>query len=157
MASAFLVYGCVLKTDSIGNDDCISDTTPQLEIKIPLFIFNDSIEVSTRSFIEDTLYLNVSSGVLTDDLCSTSAASEILYGQTINIYPNPTTGHCSIELPYKSSIAEVIIINTFGQEMSRTRYSNTSKLELEINSGNGLYFVRVLVGDKSGVYKVLKM
>ena len=31
----------------------------------------------------------------------------------------------------------------FGQEMSRMRYSNTSKLEMEIEGESGLYFVRV--------------
>ena len=54
-------------------------------------------------------------------------------------------------------VTEVNITNAFGQVVSRARYSNTSKLELEIKGESGLYFVRVVAGEKSGVYKVVKM
>ena len=74
-----------------------------------------------------------------------------------NISPNPTTGHLIISLPEQSPYTEVTITNAFGQEVSRSRYSNTLKLELEIKGENGLYFVRVVAGEKRGGYKVVKM
>ena len=74
-----------------------------------------------------------------------------------NLSPNPTTDYFTIDLPDRSPVTEVAITNAFGQEVSRARYSNTSKLELEIKSESGLYFVKVVAGEKSGVYKVVKM
>ena len=75
----------------------------------------------------------------------------------IQVWPNPTTGLLTITLPNESPITDVTITNSFGLEVSRTRYSNTSKLEMEIKGGSGLYFVRVVAGERSRVYKVLKM
>ena len=74
-----------------------------------------------------------------------------------NIFPNPSTGHLTINLPEQSPYTEVTITNAFGQELSRARYINTSKLNLEIHGESGLYFVRVVAGEKIGVYKVMKM
>ena len=75
----------------------------------------------------------------------------------ITIYPNPSTGNFSIDLYKQSPVAEVTIINAFGQEVSRAKYCNTSRLELEIKGESGLYFVKVVSGEKSGVCKVVKM
>ena len=74
-----------------------------------------------------------------------------------NLSPNPSTGHITISLTEQSPVTEVIITNAFGQEVSRSRYSNTSKLEMEIKGKSGLYFVRVVAGDRTGVYSVVKM
>ena len=74
-----------------------------------------------------------------------------------NIFPNPTTGNLIIDLPDRSLITEVVITNAFGQEVIKAIYYNTSRLELEIGGGSGLYFVRVVAGEKIGVYKVVKM
>lgn len=75
----------------------------------------------------------------------------------ISIYPNPSTGIFSINLYQQSPVSEVIITNVFGQEVSRVRYSNTSQLKLDIEGESGLYFVKVVAGEKSVVYKVVKM
>ena len=73
------------------------------------------------------------------------------------IYPNPTTDHITIILPDQSPFTEVIITNAFGQEISRGRYSNTNNLKLDIDGASGLFFVRVVAGGMSGVYKIVKM
>ena len=75
----------------------------------------------------------------------------------IRIFPNPTTGHLTISLPEGSLDTDVTITNTFGQEVSKASYSNASKLELEIKGASGLYFVRIMTGQKYGVYKVVKL
>ena len=74
-----------------------------------------------------------------------------------NIFPNPTDGNITISLPKQSPFTNVTISNAFGQEMSQAKYSNQSRLELEIKGESGLYFVRVVEGDKIGVYKVVKL
>lgn len=74
-----------------------------------------------------------------------------------NIFPNPTTGHITITITDQSPINEITITNTFGQEVCRARYSNTSKLDLEIKGESGLYFVKIVSGVTSRIYKVVKM
>ena len=96
----------------------------------------------------DTLHINVN--CFTTSINSTSSAG-------IFVFPNPIHDQLTINLPEQSLLTVVTITNAFGQEVSRTRYSNTSKLELEIQGENGLYFVRVVAGEKSGVYKIVKM
>ena len=75
----------------------------------------------------------------------------------VSIYPNPSTGNFSINLYKQSPVSEVTITNAFGQEVSGARYSNQSRLEFELMGENGLYFVRVVAGEKSMIYKVVKM
>ena len=77
--------------------------------------------------------------------------------ELIKISPNPTNGNITISLPKQSPFTDVTITNAFGQEVSRARYSNTSMLELDIKGTSGLYFVRVVAGDRSWIYKVVKM
>ena len=85
------------------------------------------------------------------------SVNEITSHLSATINPNPTTGHLTINLDDRTTNIEIAISNTFGQEVSRTTYSNRSHLELEIKGESGLYFVRVVAGQKSGVYKIVKM
>ena len=135
----------------------------------PLYYYSVTPSVGNIPLVDTIMHL--SSGVYTICLydynhCSvcvvdTILEENILVSETnkelINIYPNPTTSHLHFSLSEQSPMVEVTITNTFGQEVSRTKYSNTSKLELDINGESGLYFVRVVAGKKSLAYKVVKM
>ena len=77
--------------------------------------------------------------------------------ELIKISPNPTTGHLIIDLPNLSALTEVVITNTYGQEVNRIKCSNTFKLEMEIKGESGIYFVKVLSGDKASVFRIVKL
>ena len=102
-------------------------------------------DVAMNSYIDSTYLLN--SGLKISELSSSE----------FNISPNPTTGQLTIDLLKESPFAVVSITNAIGKEMSRTNYINESKLNIEINGGNGLYIVRIVAGEKSGVYRVVKI
>lgn len=74
-----------------------------------------------------------------------------------SVSPNPTNGHLTIDLPNLSALTEVVITNTYGQEVNRIKCSNTFKLEMEIKGESGIYFVRVFSGDKASVFRIVKL
>jgi len=60
-----------------------------------------------------------------------------------NIYPNPTTGRFSVNIPSESSETELMIYNITGQLFYRKECSNTSKIDIEIDMPPGTYFVKI--------------
>ena len=125
---------------------------------------NDSI-LNIQSSVPDTQVVSVL--VMDNYGCSSSDTISIIIAvctgfQTVpladlSVYPNPSTSHITISLVEQSPVTEITITNAFGQVVSRARYSNSSKLEFDLMGESGLYFVRVVAGEKSGVYKVVKM
>lgn len=69
-------------------------------------------------------------------------------------YPNPTTGFISIDL-LKSDIYNVSIYNSFGQELSKIQV-NSNKLDLNINTTVGIYFIKVCNNYSCQSFSVLK-
>ena len=96
-------------------------------------------------------------GVFINTTILTGIEEEAKDNFKINIYPNPSTGNFSINLYQPSPVSEVIIMNALGQEVSRAKYSNTSKLELDIKGESGFYFVRIATREKSEIFKVVKL
>ena len=75
----------------------------------------------------------------------------------LTILPNPNTGIFRIDFNELYPFDEIIITNTFGNEISRTKYNGNSHLEIELNAQTGLYFVRIVQGNRIGIYKIVKM
>ncbi|HXB10396.1 MAG TPA: PKD domain-containing protein [Bacteroidia bacterium] len=79
-----------------------------------------------------------------------------------NLYPNPSNGQFRIALsnmPTQSQNVEVDICNILGETVYKTNYSASSnQLIKDINMPNtpaGLYFVRILTGDKTYTAKMV--
>lgn len=76
----------------------------------------------------------------------------------INVYPNPTTGILSIDLPFYNDKVEINITNFIGQSL-RT-YQNLYGKELHIDIGDlhtGIYFVEIKTNNSSAIKKILKI
>ena len=97
------------------------------------------------------------SGVFVNSTVLTGIVEEANNDFQFSIYPNPSTGNFSINLFKQSPLTEVTITNAFGQEVSREKFNNASKLNMEIREVSGLYFVKVSTGNKTSVFKVVKL
>ena len=149
------------KTDTLIHFNCGEDTL----LNYPTVDYNlsDTMGIqytfSTNNVVENfrdtTLIYN--KGFQYENMCSSTNSIDYFRFTSINIFPNPTSGRITINLFQQSIFTNVFITNAFGQEISRATYSNTSRLELDIKGLSGLYFVRVVSGEKSIVYKVVKM
>lgn len=66
----------------------------------------------------------------------------ILTTNSINIYPNPTTGTFMIEVPDNLKEGVIVIRDIAGQEVNRINYSSHTKLTLN-NVADGLYIIEL--------------
>ncbi len=74
-----------------------------------------------------------------------------------NFYPNPCNDHFTINLNEQVPITEILITNSFGQEVSKEIYKNTTTVIIKLNGETGIYFVRVKTRNRIEVYKVIKL
>src|SRR5690606_6716439 len=70
------------------------------------------------------------------------------------MYPNPSSGHFTIDLGKDYSDVNLQIHNMLGQQISSNKYVSIKTIEQEINTSAGIYFVKV---SSKGVSKTLKL
>lgn len=79
------------------------------------------------------------------------------FGEGLVVYPNPTNGSVTIDLGnfYQSINAQ--LINSTGQVVAITLFSNSRTLRLDIEGAPGFYFLEIFATEqKRAVVKVLK-
>ena len=76
--------------------------------------------------------------------------------ETMNVYPNPVNGILRIEIPDENTcMYDVSILDNTGVEIKN--FSSVGSLEFDVSElPSGVYFVKVLVGDKVFVGKFIK-
>ncbi|MFT4525806.1 MAG: hypothetical protein ACI85F_001963 [Bacteroidia bacterium] len=74
--------------------------------------------------------------------------------QSINVFPNPTTGLITVVLG-DAEQASVVVRSIHGQVISTKSVSGSSKVELEIEGAAGLYSVEVIT--ESGLNEVFRI
>jgi hypothetical protein len=84
-----------------------------------------------------------------------------LIGETGNesfgIYPNPTSGKFTIELPATKSNVDILIYNAMGEMISGHHSTGNQKIQMDLtNYPAGIYFVRARSGQKIFTGKILK-
>lgn len=88
--------------------------------------------------------------------------SSTTQGETDNlnfsVYPNPTAGLFTVEIPVSSHAAELILYSALGKEVHRrTIPSGRTEMSLNLNAiPRGVYWVHVQQENSQGVVKLLK-
>ncbi len=75
------------------------------------------------------------------------------------IYPNPTSGDFTIDIPNKEGITEIIISDITGkvvQNVDLTHSNNLENLNLTISNAPGLYFVTIFSDKGKTSFKLIK-
>ncbi|NOQ75165.1 MAG: T9SS type A sorting domain-containing protein [Crocinitomix sp.] len=75
---------------------------------------------------------------------------------SLSFYPNPTTGVIIVTLPEVEGLITVNVITADGKMGQSYTYSNSHKIELNINGASGMYFVNVIIQTEQYVLKVNK-
>ena len=78
------------------------------------------------------------------------------FENTPKIYPNPTGGSISVDLTRIYTNIDITIKNSIGQEISRQKYSNKEKLQLNIEGETGIYLIEIKADNKRALLKVVK-
>ncbi|NNC84584.1 MAG: T9SS type A sorting domain-containing protein, partial [Bacteroidia bacterium] len=61
----------------------------------------------------------------------------------IKIYPNPTSGHLSIQSKLLHQTMNISVFNSLGKLISTNRFINTQKVDIRLPEPAGLYFIEV--------------
>jgi len=73
--------------------------------------------------------------------------------QQVKIFPNPTAGQFRIQSD--KAIRNIVIYNFMGQQVGSLQGENT-ELTFDIsNFGKGIYYLRIIIGDRPEIHKVV--
>ncbi len=84
---------------------------------------------------------------------------EILSDHTIKIYPNPTKGWLSVEIPGISSdfTGEIRLFDANGRVIQQ-RTVDSRRMDFDLsNVVNGIYFMQIIVDGQTTRWKVIKI
>ena len=74
----------------------------------------------------------------------------------IKIFPNPTHGHCSIDMGKTHSKVSIIISDLSGKEIQSNTYNERQVLNLNLNEPAGVYFLMVEAGNEETLIRLIK-
>ena len=76
---------------------------------------------------------------------------------TINVYPNPTTGNITVALNKYYQTVSVKTYNITGQLIASDSFENTTQFDQQINGPSGCYFIALILNEATSVVlKILK-
>ena len=142
-------------TDDDSPDDAIvySLLTNSNETAVSAQVENNTLTITRLNAEENTLTLTIRaiSGNLYVDFSVNVILNLVTsindYETTMSIYPNPTSGQITIDLPQATEF-EYSIINLMGQKVSQ-EYSSGEYLQLDLSDfAKGVYYIRIKIDDK---------
>jgi len=149
----------IIKSDSLGNtENCaylynVTNKTPQSIILTPIVVSEEIPSVITNNSPVYTIIPII----LVDDFGCVDVAGGIKEKNvaTVSIFPNPTSGNITIEIPEGSqAISEVKVIDILGN--NRLSKRDINNVSLDINLGNlpsGVYIIIITNKNKEVFYK----
>ena len=75
---------------------------------------------------------------------------------SLNAYPNPTTGKISLVLGKRYANTNVEVSNIIGQVIFSNNYKGEQNLDLILEGGTGVYFIKVKTEEGEALIKVVK-
>jgi hypothetical protein len=73
----------------------------------------------------------------------------------IQLYPNPTVAHFTLQTPEYDNATEVMIVNTQGQIIDKQQIFGTTNEIQTHELPNGVYYVRIAQGNRSTILKLV--
>jgi hypothetical protein len=146
----------LVKTDANGNTGCNELSpptiagTPASQITSPV-----TIAGSTLTIVTSPATVINSGGILTT-LCIVSGKDETTIDNNFNIFPNPSSGIFVISSGNLIKEGKITLLNLPGEVVAEKNIYNESREEINIkNISAGIYFVKVLDGEKSYCRKII--
>ena len=84
---------------------------------------------------------------------------EIFDGISFNLFPNPASGEFNLQmLSSNNSEKNIYIFNSINQEIFHKEKISDQNMAIDLSSvTKGIYFVKVVVGDRTGIRKIVLM
>jgi len=74
----------------------------------------------------------------------------------ISISPNPTAGRFTIDLKAMHKDVAIEVHDAMGRICHRNKYVNQMLIPVDLELSPGIYFVKIWVDDKMGVFTIIK-
>ncbi|MDG0972977.1 MAG: T9SS type A sorting domain-containing protein [Crocinitomicaceae bacterium] len=87
---------------------------------------------------------------------STVGVIENNFGNSLSVYPNPTSGNFSIDLGDSYDKSVISITDVTGRLRESKTITQSEILNLSINESAGIYFITIQAGDKKAVIRLVK-
>jgi hypothetical protein len=87
---------------------------------------------------------------------STLGVIENNFGNSLSVYPNPTSGNFSIDLGDSYDKSVISISDITGRLLESKTITQSEILNLSINEPAGIYFITIQAGDKKAVIRLVK-
>ncbi len=78
------------------------------------------------------------------------------FGNSLQVFPNPTGGHFSVNLGQTYSELSVSIKDINGKVVYTEKFTNRQALDLELNEPAGMYFLEIRTEDKNAIIRIVK-
>lgn len=158
----------ICKLDASGNFSWAKNMGGPLSDRSLSLIIDNFGNIYVTGIFNGTANFDLPGSVL---LTTTSASSDLFIARYSNfgvgvqnlldsnkpiLYPNPTDGEISIDLGAETPSVVVALTNMLGQEVSRKKYFNTSKINLTIEGEKGMYLVKISSDNQPVIFKVIK-
>jgi hypothetical protein len=101
----------------------------------------------------------ISNGCSDTSACTTISnvgITENNFGNTINVYPNPTTGNFSIDLGFLYEEIEVTVCNLNGSTILSKNYTQSQLVQLDLDEPAGIYILKITSAAKQAVVRLVK-
>ena len=87
-----------------------------------------------------------------NSICNDAVKMVNAADEGIKVYPNPSEGQFTVELPYSGSKTTVMITDVYGKIVETTELENNSSLKLNYDMKNvarGTYLIKVIMDNKT--------
>lgn len=83
--------------------------------------------------------------------------SRLRQNDTVSVYPNPSSGAFTIQLP-ENFVGKVVLFDTDGRQLKSVEVKSQTKIDIETgNLAKGIYYIKVIDTDnKTSVKKIIK-
>jgi hypothetical protein len=163
ISNNYYIYSTmILKLDTDGNGVWqIFDSTNYAHNKPSSIVIDNLDNISVCGYFEDTVHFGsnylYSLGGQTMYLAQVPSEPVAIEEQdyedyeSFNIYPNPTNGEFTFDLPYEEAI--INIYNSCGKLVKNAVIEKgTSEFQLQ---ESGIYFINLIIGDKTYCQKII--
>ena len=139
---------------SCGSFTCIASSNVGGANVVEAVTFTSTLNTTYYVNIGHPFAENLSEGVFNLGVTSTVLSIDDIVAKGFYYYPNPVQN--VLKMSANESIEQISLFSILGKEIKRSTYSDlNAEMDLS-NLASGTYFVRVVVGDSSGSFKIIK-
>lgn len=146
----------LIKSDSSGNMGCYQNTPQTVQYTPPTQISSPVPYISSGLSVWTPVIITSSGGTMFTQCLITETEENEVTNLSMNIYPNPTTGTFTVRT--KSGANEISVFNSLGEAVFQRENFASGNVVIDLSSKpKGIYFVKVMEGEKIAVGKIVVM